>query len=300
VNLTKTHREDYGLNQVLSALGLSKRTWYYALTRQTHEERYGHLKEPLFEIARLHPEYGVPRTVTELKARGYQINHKVLERLNALWDLSLIRRVKRPRESSVQRLLKDAGPRINLVASLKEIKEFEVLYTDITEIVYQKGHSKAKLMPIFDHGSRLVVGHAVAARGDTELALAAWKNAKTTLRRFGARPENTIIHHDQDGVYRGHQWLYQVAVRDKVTVSFTERGAKDNVHIEAFNGRFKEENRLLFWEQKDLESLMKVIHDRIGYYNRVRRHSALGNKSPIQYLKEKGHIPGKTLAELSP
>jgi len=46
------------------------------------------------------------------------------------------------------------------------------------------------------------------------------------------------------------------------------------------------------WEQDDLASLKEVVSQRIRYYNHVRRHSALGNKSPIRYLKEKGRIPG--------
>lgn len=79
-------------------------------------------------------------------------------------------------------------------------------------------------------------------------------------------------------------------VKDNLRVSFSENGAKENVHIESFNGRFKEENRLLFWEQEDLESLRRVVDQRIRYYNQVRRHSALGNRSPVQYLREKGKI----------
>jgi hypothetical protein len=68
----------------------------------------------------------------------------------------------------------------------------------------------------------------------------------------------------------------------------SENGAKGNVHMESFNGRLKSENRLRFWEQDDFASLNKVVDRRIWYYNRVRRHLALGNKSPIRYLKEKG------------
>ncbi len=63
------------------------------------------------------------------------------------------------------------------------------------------------------------------------------------------------------------------------------------MHMEAFNARFKTENRLLFWEQDDFESLKKVVVGRIRYYNRGRRHSALDDKSPLKYLKEKGKIP---------
>ena len=235
--------------------------------------------------------------MSELRARGYGVNHKVLERLNGLWDLLVMRRLRRPKSSPIQRLIKAAGSRVNLVSSLSEISEFEVLYTDITEIVYQRGKGKAKLMPILDHASKLVLGHAVSETADTELALAAWERAKATLKRFGHKIANIIIHHDQDGVYRGHGWLYQVMVKDNLRVSFSEDGAKGNVHIESFNGRFKEENRLLFWEQEDLESLRRVVDQRIRYYNQVRRHSTLGNKSPLQYLREKGKILRRDVSE---
>ncbi len=63
--------------------------------------------------------------------------------------------------------------------------------------------------------------------------------------------------------------------------------------MESFNGRLEEENRPLFWEQEDLTSLRRVIDQRIRYYNQVRRHSALGNKWPVQYLREKGKILGR-------
>jgi len=101
-----------------------------------------------------------------------------------------------------------------------------------------------------------------------------------------------IVHQDQDGVYLGHGWPYELAVRDKVRVSYSETGAKGNVHMEGFNSRFKTENRLLFWEQEDLASLEGVVGQRIRYYNHVRRHSVLPNMSPIRYLKEKGKTPG--------
>lgn len=116
----------------------------------------------------------------------------------------------------------------------------------------------------------------------------AWEKARSTLKKLAQKIERIIIHHDQDGVFIGHMWLYQVVVKDKIQISYSLDGAKGNVYMESFNGRFKEENRLLFWEQEDLESLRKVVKSRIGYYNHVRRHSVLDYKSPIKYLKEKG------------
>jgi putative transposase len=246
----------------------------------------------LLQIARAHPEYGYRRTNAELKDRGIQVNRKVVARLHTAWDLAVIKRIRKPKTSSLARVLKEAGPKINLVVNLTAIDDFEVLYTDFTEILYRRGRAKAQLMPIVDHRSKLVVGHALGEADNTELALAAWRRAKKTLERYGVETEGIIIHHDQDGVYLGHGWLYELAVRDKVCVSYSENGAKGNVHIESFNGRLKSENRLLFWEQYDLASLKKVVDQRIRYYNHVRRHSALGNQSPIRYLKDKGKIPG--------
>jgi len=116
-----------------------------------------------------------------------------------------------------------------LVANLSAIDDFEVMYTDFTEILYRRGRAKAQLMPIIDHGSKLVVGHALGEADDTELALAAWRCAKKTLQRYRQKTEGLIVHHDQDGVYLGHGWLYQLAVQDQVRISYSENGAKGNV-----------------------------------------------------------------------
>ena len=241
----------------------------------------------MFEIARVHPEYGYRRTTAELRARGIHVNHKVIERLHSFWDLSILKSIKRPRENPVRVLLWEAGPKINLVRSLERIDDFEVLYTDFTEIRYQKGKTKAQWMPIIDHSSKVIVGHALGESADTKLAMEAWEKAKFMLKRLGQKVEGIIIHHDQDGVYIGYRWLYQVAVEDKVRISYSEDGARDNVYTESFIGRFKSENRLLFWEQDDFEALEEVIKVRVRYFNRVRRHSALGNKSPFEYLNRK-------------
>ncbi|MBE0711556.1 MAG: transposase [Candidatus Aminicenantes bacterium] len=276
----------------MAALGLSKGTWHYAQRKRSYEEKHSSLRQPLFEIARHHPEYGYRRTKAELWDRGIPVNRKVVERLHLAWDLAVIRRIRKPKTSYVAKLLQETGAKVNLVAGLTEIDDFEVLYTDYTEIVYQRGRRKAQLMPLVDHANKLVVGHALGEADNTELALAAWRSAKKTLQRYGIKTEGLIVHHDRDGVYLGHGWLYELAVRDHVRVSYSPNGAKGNVYMESFNSRFKEENRLLFWEQKDFASLKKVVDQRIRYYNHVRRHSALGNQSPVRYLTNKGKIPG--------
>ncbi|MHA1380984.1 MAG: integrase core domain-containing protein, partial [Candidatus Helarchaeota archaeon] len=61
------------------------------------------------------------------------------------------------------------------------------------------------------------------------MALRAWRQAKQTLKRLSQKVKDTIIHHDQDGVYIGHKWLYQVVVKDEARGSYSEHGARGNV-----------------------------------------------------------------------
>lgn len=150
----------------------------------------------MLEIVRRHPEYGYRRTRAELLDRGIQVNRKVVERLHLTWDLAVIRRVRKPKTSSMAKLLKETGAKINLVAGLSEIDDFEVLYTDFTEIIYRRGRGKAQLMPFLDHASKLVLGHALGEADNTELALDAWRKAKATLRRYGRKTDGLIVHQD--------------------------------------------------------------------------------------------------------
>jgi len=219
-------KDEYGLNRVLTALGLSEGTRFYAQKRQIHEERHSGLRKALLEIARAHPEYGYRRTNAELRARGIQVNKKVVARVHTSWDLAVIKRVRKPKTSSLARLLKETSPRINLVANLSSIDYFEVLYTDFTDIVYRRGRAKAQLMPMIDHSSKLVLGHALGEADNTELALEAWSCTKKTLKRFGVAIEGLIVHQDKDGVYLGHGWLYELAVRIRCAFLILRPGPK--------------------------------------------------------------------------
>lgn len=277
-------RDTFGLGPTLRAVGLPPSTWHYwAAERRPYEAKYGHLRSPLEVIAREHPEYGYRRTTTELREAHRQlVNHKVIQRLHQLWDLPLLRRTRPPRPSGVREVLTELGDRVNLVAGLEPIGPFEVAYTDFTELVYATG--KAQLIPIVDHTTKVALGWAVGARAVTELALQAWEAAKATLDRLGRSPVAMIIHHDQDPVFTGYAWTGRLLIQDQARISYTLRGAKDNTEMEAFNSRFKNENRSLLLDAQDLEELQAVVDQRMNYYNRERRHSVLGNQAPLAYV----------------
>ena len=284
VHLVTGVLDRFALGAALSAASLPRSTWYYQTReRRSYEQKYADLRCPLEQIAREHPAYGYRRATTELQeAHGIDVGEEVVRRLHQEWSLALKRTVKRPKPSEIRRIIMSAGDRCNLVAGLEAIAPFEVLATDFTELVYRTG--KAYLMPLLDHVSKLVVGHSVGHSTTTELALAAWESARIGLSEQGCETAGIIVHHDRDPVYTSHAWLHRLLVRDQVKVSYALRGARDNTEMESFNSRFKNENRSLLLEAEDLDDLIHVVDDRIRYYNRERRHSTLGNRSPSDYL----------------
>lgn len=215
------------------------------------------------------------------------INHKVVQRLLRLWRLSLVRNIRAPKPSGIQKAIKTAGKRANLVSGRENISLFDVVYTDFTELVYADGTAKAHLMLILGHVCKMVFGWAVGERANTQLALKAWSRAKQTFKEYGIPCKGLIMHHDQDSVYTSYRWVRRLLAKDKVQLSYALNGAKDNPEIESFNGRFKTENRSLFLDAQILKELHKTVEERIEYYNQERRHSSIDYLSPEMYLQKR-------------
>lgn len=287
VELVTSVRNEYGLAPALAAIELPKSTWYYQQQSVSYAEKYQHLRPLLEQIAREHPSYGILRITRELRETYSQlVNHKVVQRLLQLWDLSLLRNTQAPKPSRLRRAIIKAGDRANLVAQLEKIEPCQVAYTDFTELGYADGQRKAYLMPIIDHTCKLVYGWAVGTQANTALALQAWTQAKQSCRRYSITYQGMIIHHDQDTVYTSYDWTGQLLLIDKVQLSYALNGAKDNTLMESFNSRFKTEGRSLFLEAADLDQLRTVVAVQMDYYNTQRRHSSLDYLSPLAYLKK--------------
>ena len=286
VELVSSSWEEYGLATALAVVELPTSTWYYHKNEKvSYEEKYAHLRSVLEKIARKHPSYGIPRVTRELRdTHDIHINHKVVQKLLKRWDLSLVRNIRRPRPSLVQKTIKKAGKRANLVAQRDTIELFEVAYTDYTELRYANGTQKAFLMPILGHVSKLAYGWAVGKHANTCLALQAWENTKSTLQALGIPVEGMIVHHDQDSVYTSHRWTSKLLLEDKIRLSYALNGAKDNPEMESFNSHFKTENRSLFLDAETLAELRTVVSRRMDYYNSDRLHSSLDYVSPMDFI----------------
>jgi putative transposase len=280
-------KDEHGLAPALRALELPRATWYYHEKQKIpYEEKYAHIRPILEDVLREHPSYGIPRITPELNERHVrQINHKVIQELLHLWDLSMLRKAKKPRPSSIRQVILVAGDKANLVKGMSHIEPFSVSYTDFTEIRYANGYRKAYLMPIIGHTCKMAYGWALGESADSVLAIEAWNMAKKTFERLGITWEGMIMHHDQDSVYTGHMWTGQLLLKDKVRLSYALDGARDNTEMESFNGHFKQEGSSLFLDASNMEELRLVISRQMKYYNTKRRHSSLGYVSPMAYIE---------------
>ena len=137
-----------------------------------------------------------------------------------------------------------------------------------------------------DLHSRRIIGWARRETLESSLVTEALERA------FGCRSINLdelMIHTDQDSQYTGEEFQKQLVDR-KITCSMSGRGnCWENAVVESFFATLKDELEILDGPIRDPEQLLADLWSWIeGYYNRKRRHSAIGYLTPVTF--EERHI----------
>jgi putative transposase len=135
------------------------------------------------------------------------------------------------------------------------------------------------LAVVLDLFSRRVVGWAMAATQDEILVSMALRMALVTRR-----PEAGLLFHSD----RGSQYTsdaYQALLADaQITASMSRTGnCYDNAVTESFFSTLKAECVEGASFQSRPQARQSLFEYTEGFYNRVRRHSSLGYKSPVIY-----------------
>lgn len=222
--------------------------------------------------------YGSPRITIELQAEGMTCNEKRIARLMRQADLRAVcpKRFVVTTDSAHDLPVAD-----NLLA-----REFDCPTPNArwsTDITYLwTGQGFLYLAVVLDLFSRRVVGWAMDTTLERSLVLSALGMA---LR--GREPEAGLLCHSD----RGSQYAsadYQQALRDAGAVcSMSRRGnCWDNAVTESFFSSLKRElvHRYRF-ETRD-QARMAVFRWIEVWYNRRRRHSALGYLSPEAFERQ--------------
>jgi putative transposase len=221
--------------------------------------------------------YGSPRMVRELQDAGLAIGRRRTARLmneNGL-KARQKRRFKRTTDSHHGF---PVAPNL-LAQNFAAERTDEKWGADISYVWTREGW--LYLAVVIDLFARRVVGWAVSDRLHKQLALDAL--GKALIMR---RPRAGLIHHSD----RGSQYCsvdYQSALKKhRIRISMSGKGnCYDNAMVETFFKTLKSELiwRTIFLTRAEAKDAIGRYID--GFYNPVRRHSALDFISPVQFEK---------------
>ena len=138
---------------------------------------------------------------------------------------------------------------------------------------------------VLDLASRRVVGWSMQDTLEAELALAALRMAIT---RRG--PGAGLLHHSDRGVQYACEAYRQLLAAHRMTASMSKKGdCWDNAVAESFFATVELE-LIDGSEWKTRDEARRAIFEFIEtWYNRERRHSTLGFRSPATYEREVLH-----------
>jgi transposase InsO family protein len=222
--------------------------------------------------------YGAPRITMELNAQGIDccVNHvaKILQEkgLRARNGKGFKYRARIESKTNVSD---------NLLARRFKVDEPNRKWvSDITYI--RVGRSWLYLAVVIDLFSRKVIGWSLDNHMREGLILEAF-NMAVSCRDI---EKSVLLHSDRGVQYRGHE--YQHALKENgILCSMSRKGnCWDNAVMESFFGRLKVE--LIYAENyKTVEDTHSGIFEYIEiFYNKQRRHSAIGYMCPNEYEKQ--------------
>lgn len=235
--------------------------------------------KPLLEAAheKSRGTYGPRRLQAELAASGTVVGRDRIGRLRKELGLRCKQtRRFRPTTNSAHDL--PVAP--NLLDQRFTIREPGLVYgTDLTSIPTDEGW--LYLAGVKDFGSREFRGYAMGDRMTKDLVEQAFEKA---LRY--RTPAPGAIHHSGSGAqYCAHSYQRAV-VRAGMRPSMSRKGnCYDNAPTESFWGTLKQElvhHRRFATRAEAKAAIQEYIE---VFYNRMRRHSALGNVAPASYAK---------------
>jgi len=232
------------------------------------------------QIAAVHAKsrgtYGSPRVTLDLQDLGERVGRHRVARL--MRNAGLRGRQKRRYRvfTTDSRHNEPIAPN-RMAAIPPPTRPDRVWVTDMTYVHTDEGW--LYVAGVLDRCSRRLVGWAMGDSLDTALPMSALRMALEQRR-----PEAGLLHHSDRGVQYASAAYRTMLADHGVTASMSRKAnCYDNAVMEAFWSTLKNElvHRRRFSTRAEART---AIFDYIeAFYNRTRRHSALGYKSPLAY-----------------
>lgn len=276
----------FSISRICLLCGISKNTYYdHVHPDERFTDKFKHLKTKVKKIIKDNSACGVDRIKLALLDKyQLEIGRDALGRLLRLWSLGLPRNLRTSNKSVIKEILESLADRVNLLIRTKIVEPFKALSSDITEITYNHGRSKAYLAVHKDVYGQLVYGYAVGQTMEAKLVIASFEQAISTIKKLlGKLPRGLLCHSDQGSQYTSYEYV-QTVLKINCILSYSTPGTPtDNPGQESFFGRLKDENKTMFLEMETFEELKKLIDKKISYYNNQRLHTSLNLQSPKKF-----------------
>src|SRR6185436_2650182 len=219
--------------------------------------------------------YGAPRVHAELADRGESCGRKRVARLmrQAGIQARTVRKFRVTTQSSHQWPIAPnlLGRRFTATAPNR------VWLADITYVRTSEGW--LYLAAIVDVFSRYVVGWAMGDNLEGDLAVRALKMAFAHRR-----PASGLIHHSDRGTQYACRAYRKLLAQHGAKVSMSRKGdCWDNAPMESFFHTLKGELVTLVTFRTRAEAVREIFEYVEAFYNRRRRHSAIGYLSPAEF-----------------
>lgn len=226
-------------------------------------------------FARSRRTYGSPRMLKELREDGHRVGRRRTARImreNGMFA----RRRKAWRRSVAGCGSERAAPNL-LDRNFTARAPNQAWVTDVKYVRTKEGW--LYLAPVIDLFSRRVVGYAMSTQQDGDLSIAALESA---VRARGA-PKGLVLHSDRGGIYGDGAYLKQLKSHGIERSMSRPSNPWDNAAMESFFStlHFELLSRRRFERSADAQDAIAEWID--GFYNPQRRHTTIGNTSPIKH-----------------
>ena len=276
-------KAEHTLAQLCAAFEV-KRSGYQAWVQAGASARARADAELLPQIRAVHKKhqgrYGAPRIRDELADQGQRHGGKRIARLMqaaGLRGLCARRFVPRTTQSGHDQPI---APNL-LAARPAPAGPNQTWVTDLTYVWTDEGWLYVAV--ILDLWSRCVVGWATAPTLHAQLAVRA-----LVMAIKHRRPPPGVLHHSDRGVQYASGEYRALLAAAGLAASMSRKGNPyDNAVMESFNATYKRECVGLAAAAGGYATRAEATADffryAATYYNRVRRHSALGSRSPVDF-----------------
>ena len=219
--------------------------------------------------------YGIRRVHMELCNRGYEVNHKRVQRL--MHEAKLLG--KRPKEK-YHSYKGEIGKIVTNVINrdFEAERPLQKWTTDVSQFNFSWG--KCYLSPILDMATNEIISYDISLSPNMEQIKRMLDEA---FRKF-PKVSGLVFHSDQGWQYQ--HIYYQKRLKDQgIVQSMSRKGnCYDNCIMETFFGRMK--NEMYYGCERDYSSFevfKEAVREYIDYYNTKRIQAKTKWMPPVQY-----------------